>query len=289
MKIGLVGYGYWGKIIYNNLIQLGFQPVVCDVFENEVVKYNDFKDLIKEDISHVFIVVPVENHFECVKFFLENKINVFCEKPLTSDIESTQQLYRISDTFGVKLFVDWIFTFNKSINYIKYLKDNLNLKPINIFMNRLNKGPVRYDTDSKFDLSSHDVSILMYLFSDYELNYKKLLDFKRNISSLTNDSSVIVLNFGTFTAQINSSWEYGFKERTCIFEFDRGVIEWDDNKRGLEVKFEIENLVSFNHFLDNTLVYDSPLKDSINSFLNNKDFDYKLQRKITIETIKILN
>ena len=155
-------------------------------------------------------------------------------------------------------------------------------------MNRLNKGPVRIDTDSKFDLTSHDISILMYLFPDEKLINKTIIDFKRNQNSKTNDSSIAILNFERFTSQINTSWEYGFKERTCVFDFDRGVIEWDDNKKGIEVKFDIGNLPQFNFYLDNTLMYDSPLKDSINSFLFIKNFDYQLQEEITIKTIKIL-
>ena len=30
MKVALIGYGYWGKIIYNNLKQLDINPIVCD-------------------------------------------------------------------------------------------------------------------------------------------------------------------------------------------------------------------------------------------------------------------
>lgn len=290
MKVALIGYGYWGKIIYKNLLQLGLEVVVCDYnIQDDVIKFKDYEKIEPlSDIDFIFVALNVENHFKCVKYFLENGKNVFCEKPLTTDVDSTIELYKIADQMSVNLFVDWIFTFNKSINYIKYLIDNLELKPSNILFNRLNKGPVRYDTDSKFDLSSHDISILVYLFNDYELKYKKTLDFKRNEKSIKYDSSVLILNYGFFTAQINSSWEFDYKERNCIFYFDKGLIEWDDNKKGLEVKFDIGNLITYNHFLDPNLIYDSPLKDSINSFLFNKNFNYKLQRKITIETIKIL-
>ena len=51
MKIGIVGCGYWGKIIINNLLQMGYRDLVlCDerkVSLNLGSKYKVYKDYRK--------------------------------------------------------------------------------------------------------------------------------------------------------------------------------------------------------------------------------------------------
>jgi predicted dehydrogenase len=104
------------------------------------------------------------------------------------------------------------------------------------------------------------------------------------LKSVQNDSSIIILNFEKFNVQINSSWEYGHKDRICTFEFDKGLLIWDDNSMGLDVRFEIGDLTQFSFFVSHFL-YDSPLKDSLHTFLNTNNFDYEKQKKITLDVI----
>ena len=63
MKIGLVGLGYWGKIILRNLIELGYRDIT--VCEQQRVDWSQIgskfplvKDYKKLDCDAVFVVVP---------------------------------------------------------------------------------------------------------------------------------------------------------------------------------------------------------------------------------------
>ena len=288
MKIGLIGLGYWGKIILNNLIKMCYNNItICDNVINPLDsnlgnKFKFVNDYKKVNCDKVFIVVPTTKHYEIVKYFLEKKVDVFCEKPLTIKYDESLILYDIAKKNNTRLFVDWIFTFNTQIIELKNLikKHNLTLK--NVIFNRMNFGPERFDVNSVYDLSSHDISIITFLFGKEPIS-SKWLNFKRNNNPFQkqNDSSVGVLKYDNFTVQINSSWYYGEKFRKCYFEFEEGFIYWDDMEQTLSSKID-----SFEIKLNNN---ESPLERSLKSFLTDEFFDYEQQKEITLITQKIID
>jgi predicted dehydrogenase len=287
MKIGIVGLGYWGKIILKNLVNLGYEDIKifdkCEIdwgtlgFKFPVT--SQLEDLLDRD--KVFVITPTSTHFEVCKFFVENKIDIFCEKPLTNNISSTEVLYSLCDTYDTKIFVDWIFTFNPAVNKIKEIfKEKGN--PKTIICNRLNYGPQRFDVDAKLDLSSHDLSIALHWFES-DPSEIKWIDFKRWEYSTQNDSSIGLLVFDDSTnsqqtsVQINTSWEFGKKNRDYVIEFyDGSFLFWDDSKSILELNGKQVTYDSY-----------SPLERSINVFLDS-NFDFAENRKLTLDIINNL-
>lgn len=277
MKIGLVGLGYWGKVILRNLRELGYKNItICEQKEidwhNIGEKYQcveDYKDL---DCDFVFVIVPVCSHYEVCSHFLRKGCDVFCEKPLDTSYKKCVSLYRIAEENGSKLFVDWLFTYNPAVNKIKSLIESMG-KPKSIIANRLNFGPVRTDVDAKWDLASHDVSIVFHLLQEEPLSWS-WLDFKRNRDSSQNDSTVGIINFPETNVQINASWHYGIKNRMYILEFDNCFLHWDDNTStilyGSDV-IPIENR--------------SPLHASVEAFMGG-DFD---QKQLTLDITEVLS
>ena len=283
MKIGLIGFGYWGKIIFNNFLKLGYDDIViCDkidiINQNLLKKISYESDYRKIECDKVFIVVPTKEHYEIVKYFLNKGVDVFCEKPLTLNYETSKELYALAKQNSCDLFVDWIFTFNPQIMRLKKLMEFNDLNCKNIIFNRLNFGPERYDVNAVLDLASHDISILSYLFEEDPININ-WLNFKRNRTSIQNDSTVGIIEYKNFTAQINASWYYGEKYRKSFFEFDKGFIYWDDKDQILDINFNIKNDYSIN--INNT-----PLEMSILSFIkNNVKFN---QTELTLRIQKII-
>ncbi len=294
MKIGLIGLGYWGSIILKNLESQGKHDIIlCDLTlpDNELyqdyVSVNDYKQL---KCDYVFITTPTTTHFEICKYFLERNINVFCEKPLTTSSSTAEALYDIAFKNNTILFIDWIFTFNSHIETIKADYENGKLGEIrSIVMNRLNLGPERFDVNARWDLASHDISIIQYIFSE-KLIRVNWTDYKRNKKSRQDDSSLGLIEFENFLATINVSWYYRKKVRECVFEFDNYFIVWDDFKRFLQ--YEDSKNVVFPIYSGNLSYpcseYSSPLLNSINSFFSFSENEMIKQKKLTIETIKIL-
>lgn len=287
MKIGIIGLGYWGKVILKNLVSLGYQDI--KIYDNADIQWGDLgfkfpmapelKDLLDRD--KVFVITPTATHFEVCKFFIENKIDIFCEKPLTDNITSTEVLYSLCNTYNTKIFVDWIFTFNPAVNKIKEIFNQKGY-PKTIICNRLNYGPQRFDVNARLDLSSHDLSILLHWFECEPLQ-TKWIDFKRWEFSIIEDSNIGLITFKPnpntkqTSVQINSSWEFGKKNRDYIIEFyDGSFLFWDDSKSILELNGE-------------PIVYEnySPLESSIESFLSSK-YNFQENKNITLSIIKNL-
>lgn len=266
MKIGLIGYGYWGKILHKNIVNIISGDIeIFDLGQNigKIEKIHE--------CSHVFVATPAITHKEIVDDLLSKKIHVFCEKPLVLDKPSVNCLYTSAEKNKVKLFVDWTFVFNDAVNEIKRKFECGELGKIrSVTMNRLNSGPERKDVSSKWDLSSHDVSILQYIFSDFPSKIT-WVEKKRNNKSYKNDTCIGILEYPSFDALIHSSWEYSTKDRVCVFEFDAGILRWDDNS----------NTITLNHTHIDFEKSKSPLENSIISFLYQGMDQKELTKQIT--------
>jgi len=275
-NIGLIGLGYWGKIILRNLRELGYTNIV--ICEKEDIdwhqigsKHEQIKDYRNLKCDKVFVIVPVESHYEVCSHFLKRGIDVFCEKPLDTSSEKCIELYKIAEDNNANLFVDWIFTYNSAVLKIKQLISEFG-KPKSIIANRMNFGPVRHDVGAKWDLASHDVSIGCYLLNEAPKT-SKWLEFNRNQNSIQYDSAVGILNFSETNMQINVSWFYGIKNRMYIFEFEDFFIHWDDTTGMLLYRNETLPLKQ-----------ESPLHNSINNFMS---ANY-IQKDLTINITKSL-
>ena len=294
MKLGIIGLGYWGKIILKNLEDIRQRDIIlCDISFSEsnlFQEYEIIKNYKQINCDRVFITTPTNTHFEITKHFLENNINVFCEKPLTMSTSKAEQLYDIALKNKVILFTDWIFTFNSHIETIKRDYNNGKLGKINsVIMNRLNLGPKRNDVNARWDLAAHDVSIIQYLFSEQPVSIK-WNDYSRNFNSKQDDSTLGLIQFKNFTAVLNISWYYRKKVRECIFEFDNYFVVWDDFKRFLQ--YEDSTHIEFPIYSGNLSYpcssYQESLKKAINSFFSFSEEDMIKQKELTLDIIKIL-
>src|SRR5439155_16974415 len=94
MRIGVLGYGYWGPNIVRNLRSLdGCQvAMVCDrssaalkrlkqAYPDQAVTTDPVELLTSAHIDAVAVVTPVCTHFELAKAALQNGKHVFIEKP----------------------------------------------------------------------------------------------------------------------------------------------------------------------------------------------------------------
>ena len=74
MKVGLIGYGYWGKILKRN---------IETITNNKIAIYDPYINVINDinDCDKIFIATPVSSHKETVEKYLRLGKDVFCEKP----------------------------------------------------------------------------------------------------------------------------------------------------------------------------------------------------------------
>ena len=169
MQVGLLGYGYWGKILLSKLEKLDDIEVMWTCTSQDEWWTNVI------DLDWVFIATPNDIHYEQAKHFIEQGVNVFCEKPLTPTYEQSKELFDLAEKYDVKLYVDDVF------NYRTERKDIKNLtKPIEVVWNKVSDNTL-------YDLMYHDLYLLWpyWLHSDnVKFNYGNSDDRAHKINNV---------------------------------------------------------------------------------------------------------
>ena len=283
MNVLLLGMGYWGQILYKNIVEL-YPNADLQTWDPRWDDPLDRAEKLSRS-SHVIVATPAMTHYEIVKECLKKGKHVFCEKPLVLRSAQAEELYALAESEYLKLHVDWVFCFNPIIQKLKKKIQEGELAPLrSAFMNRLNLGPVRHDVNARWDLLSHDVSILFYLLGDSHELRGEFFDLKLNNSDIKipSDTSIGVVGIMDKKQQcvgygsINTSWEFGEKVRDCWFQFGDEVVYWNDAKGIIRHRGEEEAYSG------------SPLHASIRYFFENSVYAVNAQKDLTLKITKFV-
>ena len=121
----------------------------------------------------------------------------------------------------------YIYLYNSYIKKIKTIIKKGELGQVKyIEIQRKNLGPIRNEIGSHFDLGSHDLSILKFLFNKKMkiTNLIKRNILKKNISDITS----INLNIGNIKCEIISSWLNPTKERKILIIGSKKMLLFDE-------------------------------------------------------------
>lgn len=182
VKTVLFGRGKWGIKLKSQLKK-----------KTNLIKVFDSKSNMNEfNFSNIdWAIVATENkiHFKIVKFLLQKKINVFCEKPLTLNLNQSKKLIELSYKKKVQLYIDHIYEFKnfrirlKKQNYIYRSKSS-----IKNFRNILYDLAYHdfYLINSKLKIKKYKISYLSFM--NNELNFKlnlnnMIFSFNYNLNS----------------------------------------------------------------------------------------------------------
>ena len=167
-KIGVVGAGHLGKHHIKHLSNhkgVDFVGVfdtnedslknICDEFS--VKPLQSLEELISL-CEAVNIVTPTNTHFDIARKFLNQKKDVFIEKPLTNTVEEALSLIDLAKTNECIVQVGHIERFNPTINKLKELVDNphyIEIERLAPFQARGTEVPV------VLDLMVHDIDLIL--------------------------------------------------------------------------------------------------------------------------------
>ena len=167
-KIGVVGAGHLGRHHIKHLSNhkgVDFVGVfdinedslknICDEFSVKPLK--SLEELISL-CEAVNIVTPTNTHFDIAKKFLNQRKDVFIEKPITNTVEEALSLIDLAKTNECILQVGHIERFNPTINKLKELVDNphyIEIERLAPFQARGTEVPV------VLDLMVHDIDLIL--------------------------------------------------------------------------------------------------------------------------------
>src|SRR5262245_52665719 len=170
-KLAIVGIGHLGSRHLKILSELNEKAdlvAVCDLKEERTERlarhynvpfYENYKDLAGK-VDGVNICTPTPLHHPIAKFFLENGIHTFVEKPITATIKEAEELIELSARHNRKLQIGHVERFNSAFESIKHFTT----EPLFIECHRLNKFPNRsLDIGVVMDLMIHDIDIILGL------------------------------------------------------------------------------------------------------------------------------
>ena len=209
IKVGVIGLGYLGKFHYQKYKANRHASLVAVVDTNDaninklesnkVIKTNDYRELI-DIVDAVSIVTPTTTHYKLAKFFLENKIHVLLEKPMTETVGQAKTLNAIAKKNNCVLQIGHLEQFNPAIRKLKL--DSV--EPQFIEVHRLCKfNPRANDVDVVLDLMIHDIDIVLSLVNG---KIKKLsVSGKKIITKLTDIANVRIEFNNNVVANLTAS------------------------------------------------------------------------------------
>lgn len=177
MRVGVIGGGAMGQHhirIYSEMKDTELVGI-CDVdrkrAESLASAYNtkpyfDHKELLKQNLDAVSIVVPTTLHTMVALDAIESGTDMLVEKPIANTLENADTIINAARDSKVKLMVGHIERFNPAVLKLKEIIDSGMLgKIVSISSRRVGPfNPRIRDVGIIMDLGVHDVDVISYLY-----------------------------------------------------------------------------------------------------------------------------
>lgn len=240
LRVGVLGYGYWGPNVVRNLRMVeGCKVVaVCDKLPDalrrvaqafpEVETTQDADRILKgTDIDAVAVVTPVWTHYELAKAALENGKHVFVEKPFTATAAQAEELIELAAKKNLRIMVDHTFLFTGAVRKIRELIDEEVLGELYYYDSlRVNLGLFQHDVNVIWDLAPHDLSIMDFLIKGKAEAI--VATGERHLNGLEDVAFITVYFPRNVIAHINVNWLSPVKVRTTLIGGEKKMVVWND-------------------------------------------------------------
>lgn len=248
LKIGVIGYGYWGPNIVRNFNAVEGATVVClsDLREEMLSKAlkmyptlsttKDANDILfAKNIDAVAIITPVFTHFELAKKALENGKHVFVEKPFTATAAQAEELIELAEKKRLIIMVDHTFLFTGAVRKMKELVSEGILGNLYYYDSmRVNLGLFQHDVNVVWDLAPHDFAIMDFVVAEKPIAVSATGQVHYN--GFEDVAYVTVYCENNFIAHFNVNWLSPVKVRTTLVGGDKKMLVWNDLEADEKVK-----------------------------------------------------
>jgi predicted dehydrogenase len=248
IRIGIIGYGYWGPRIARNFFEAkGCQvTVICDADAERlrraavafpgVATTSVASEVTRSPhVDAVAVITPVWTHFGLAKEALENGKHVFVEKPFTSTVDQAEELNELAACKGLQIMVDHTFLFTGAVKKLRELIDNQELGKLYYYdSTRVNLGLFQHDVNVIWDLAPHDLSIMDYLI---EAKPEVVIATGQKHLNGHEDVAYITIYFSDcMIAHLNVNWLSPVKVRTTLLGGEKRMVVWNDVEPDEKVK-----------------------------------------------------
>ena len=193
-KIAIIGFG---NHVEKNILPaikrmdtLEVQAVYVRNIKNYEAKKSEYSlnfkymtDDIEEEVEWIYIATPISTHYELSEYYLNLGKNVICEKPLTENIDKSNELFELAKKKGLDLKEVKMYKHHKQYKHLESFVSE-NIKDIKVVKTsftipHLDKNNIRYKKNlcggASLDVGYYPLSILKSLFG--EPKYSNIINY----------------------------------------------------------------------------------------------------------------
>jgi predicted dehydrogenase len=240
IRIGVIGYGYWGPNIVRNLqgLKASQTVMVCDKSSAALARVrkaypsiptvSDPLELLRSpEIDAVAVVTPVWTHYELAKMALENGKHVFIEKPFTSNSAQAEELVELAARKNLTIMVDHTFLFTGAVRKIRELTERGTLGDLYYYDSlRVNLGLFQHDVSVIWDLAPHDLSIMDHIIKGEPEAI--VATGEKHLNGVEDVAFMTIYFPRNVIAHINVNWLSPVKIRTTLIGGQKKMVVWND-------------------------------------------------------------
>jgi predicted dehydrogenase len=261
MRVGLIGFGYWGKILsryFSETQGIDLFSIADTSFERREEAGRLFpraslasgtaEFLGNSEMDAVAIATPANTHYRIAKAALEAGKHIWVEKPVAETANQAKALLVLAQQRKLVLFIDHTFLYSGCIILIKQLLSQREYKEMRYYRSvRSNSALPRTDTSIFHDLAIHDFAILDFLFREHPLTVRVQKTPKEG-STTSGEQYIVLSYFSGLSAEIRVNWCAPAKARRIAISSHRRAIEFDDMELYHKVKlheFPISTMANY--------------------------------------------
>jgi predicted dehydrogenase len=268
VRIGVIGYGYWGPNLVRNFSEVSDTQVLAvadmnrDRLQLATRRYPgmegvvDYREILRNPkIDAVAISTPVSTHFPLAMEALRAGKHVLVEKPMTADSEQAMRLIDEAARRNLVLMVDHTFVYTGAVRKMRDLISAGSLGDIYYYdSTRVNLGLFQHDVNVIWDLAVHDLSIMDYILPEVPVEISAT--GIGHVNGGEDTAYVSVFYSGSIIAHLNVNWLSPVKIRRTLIGGSASMIVYDDIESSEKVKVYDKGVVVNNspESLYNTLV-----------------------------------
>ncbi|ESO83866.1 hypothetical protein LOTGIDRAFT_168909 [Lottia gigantea] len=251
LGIALIGMGRMGLIHLKNCMMSPRTDVKWVIRNNIVeaekylmnynlpIKYTSpdrYTDVLNDpSVDAVIIASSTDTHEDFINRSLQAGKHIFCEKPITSNIDTTKQCYDLAEKFDKHLFCAFHRRFDPSL---KILKDKLDRKVlgdprlVKISSHDVTAPPIDYYRNNKggilTDSTIHDLDLVRWLINSNpaSINISET-SFNPEVAKYDSELVLVTIKFknGAMCVIDNGRQAtFGYDQRTEVL-CDKGVLK----------------------------------------------------------------
>jgi predicted dehydrogenase len=249
IRIGVIGYGYWGPNLVRNLAETDGAAVtrVTDLRQARlalvakrypsVAVSTDYRDILTDPaIDAVAVATPVSTHFDLAMAALKAGKHVLVEKPMAASAAEAAALVEEAERRGLVLMVDHTFVYTPAVQKICELTTQGDLGDLYYYDSvRINLGLFQHDVNVLWDLAVHDLSIMDALIGQTPTAVSAT--GIAHVPGKPENMAYMTMFFeGRLIAHVHVNWLAPVKIRRTLVGGSRRMIVFDDLEASEKVK-----------------------------------------------------